>query len=246
MFDSVARSASSSVEHPSPKNSTNLPTTPCARSIWVSVRTRSVAVVPGGERAAHTDADDHGRRQEHRLAEHRRLGLDPTDAPAEHAQPVDHRRVRIGADERVGERDPVGDGDDGPEVLEVHLVADPRPRRHDAHALERLLRPSQQRVALAVAAVLPLDVRLVGLRRAEQVDLDRVIDHEIDVDERVHLRRVAARPRDGRTDRREVHHRWDAGEVLHEHPGRHEREVGGRHVLRPGGERSHVVLGDVA
>ena len=48
MLDSVARSASSRVEHPSPKNSTNVPTTPCALSISVSVNTRSVAVVPAG------------------------------------------------------------------------------------------------------------------------------------------------------------------------------------------------------
>ena len=48
MFDSVARSAIDSDESPSPKNSTNLPTTPCARSISVSVSTRSVAVVPAG------------------------------------------------------------------------------------------------------------------------------------------------------------------------------------------------------
>ena len=32
----------------SPKNSTNLPTTPFLRSIWVTVSTRSVAVVPSG------------------------------------------------------------------------------------------------------------------------------------------------------------------------------------------------------
>ncbi|MNX77550.1 hypothetical protein D3C86_1090950 [compost metagenome] len=31
-----------------PKNSTNLPTTPFLRSIWVTVRTRSVAVAPSG------------------------------------------------------------------------------------------------------------------------------------------------------------------------------------------------------
>ena len=48
MFDSVARSATLSDDSPSPKNSTNFPTTPCARSICVSVSTRSVAVVPGG------------------------------------------------------------------------------------------------------------------------------------------------------------------------------------------------------
>ena len=40
-----------------------------------------------------------------RLAEHRRLGLDAADAPADHAEPVDHRRVRVGADQRVGIRE---------------------------------------------------------------------------------------------------------------------------------------------
>jgi hypothetical protein len=48
MFDSVARSAIPRLLNPGPKNSTNLPTTPWALSIWVRVRTRSVAVVPGG------------------------------------------------------------------------------------------------------------------------------------------------------------------------------------------------------
>ena len=36
------------------------------------------------------------------LAEHRGLGLDAADAPAEHAEAVDHGGVRVGADERVG------------------------------------------------------------------------------------------------------------------------------------------------
>ena len=52
MFDRVARSATLSVVSPSPKNSTNFPTTPWARSICVSVSTRSVAVVPGGSAPA--------------------------------------------------------------------------------------------------------------------------------------------------------------------------------------------------
>ena len=46
---------------------------------------------------------DH-RRQQHgdRLAQHAGLGLDPADAPADHAQAVDHGGVRIGADQRIG------------------------------------------------------------------------------------------------------------------------------------------------
>ena len=193
MFDSVARSAIGSDESPSPKNSTNLPTTPWARSICVRVSTRSVAVVPAGS-APIVRTPDHDRlRQEHRLSEHRRLGFDPADAPPEHAQAVDHRRVRVGAHQRVGERDPVAHRDDLPEVLQVDLMADARARRHHANVVERLLGPAQQRVALAVAPVLELDVGLVGVRRAEQVDLHGMIDDEIDRDERVDDRRVAAR-----------------------------------------------------
>ena len=48
MLPIVARSASPSVARPGPKNSTNLETTPCSRSISVTVRTRSVAVAPSG------------------------------------------------------------------------------------------------------------------------------------------------------------------------------------------------------
>ena len=46
MLAMVARSASPSRARPGPVNSTNLPTTPLARSIWTTVSTRSVAVVP--------------------------------------------------------------------------------------------------------------------------------------------------------------------------------------------------------
>src|SRR5438094_451422 len=34
-----------------------------------------------------------------RLTEHGSLGLDPTDAPADHPEPVNHRRMRVGADD---------------------------------------------------------------------------------------------------------------------------------------------------
>ena len=46
MLAMVARSVSESVDVPSPKNSTNLPTTFCLRSSSVIVRTKSVAVTP--------------------------------------------------------------------------------------------------------------------------------------------------------------------------------------------------------
>jgi hypothetical protein len=48
MFPRVARSATGSDASPSPKYSTNFPTTPVRRSISVTVSTRSVAVAPSG------------------------------------------------------------------------------------------------------------------------------------------------------------------------------------------------------
>ena len=53
------------------------------------------------ELAGQFEADDV--RDQHRdgLAQHRGFGLDTADAPAEHAEAVDHRRVRVGADDGV-------------------------------------------------------------------------------------------------------------------------------------------------
>ena len=56
----------------------------------------------GRQLAGELEADDLRDEHRHRLAEHRGLGLDAADAPAEHAQAVDHRGVRVGADEGVG------------------------------------------------------------------------------------------------------------------------------------------------
>ena len=187
----------------------------------------------GGERADDAHADDDGDGQEHRLPEHRRLGLDATDAPGEDPQAVDHRRVRVRPDERVRHREAVLHRDHLAEMLEVHLMADPGPRRDHAHPVERLLGPAQQRVPLAVAPVLPLDVRLVRGRRPEEVHLNRVVDHEVHVDERIHLRRVAAGTSHRGAHRGEVDHRGHAGEVLHQHAGGHERDVRPRDRGRP-------------
>jgi hypothetical protein len=62
--------------------------------------------------------------------------LDPADAPTQHPQPVDHRGVRVGADERVGEGSAVAGLHYAGEVLEVHLVADAGVGRDDLEVVE--------------------------------------------------------------------------------------------------------------
>ena len=125
-------------------------------------------------------ADHVGQEEVDRLAEHRRLGLDAADAPADDAEPVDHRRVRVGADQRVGIQHAVLLEDAARQELEVHLVADAEARRDDPQAVERLRSPLEEPIALAVAAELHLHVEAERIVPAEVVDLHGVIDHQID------------------------------------------------------------------
>ena len=238
MFPIVARSASGSVASPWPKYSTNFPTTPVSRRICVTVSTRSVAVAPSGSAPVEPEADDLRDEHRDRLAEHRRLGLDPADAPAEDAEAVDHRRVRVGPDERVGERDAVPLVDDAREELEVHLVDDPGARRDDLEVVEGVLPPAQEGVALAVPLELELGVAEDREAVRELVHLHRVVDDELDREERVDLLRVAAEVVHRVPHRGEVDDRRNAGEVLQEDAARRERDLlrrlGARHPAGDG------------
>ena len=156
-------------------------------------------MTPSLQLAGEAEADDFRQQHRHGLAEHRGLGLDAADAPAENAEAVDHGGVRIGADAGVG----IGDRlavlvvrpDDLAEIFEIDLVADAGAGRHDAEVAERLLAPLQELVALLVALIFELDVAGEGERRAELVDDDRVVDDEVDGHQRVDLLRIAAERR---------------------------------------------------
>ena len=202
----------------------------------------------GGRRALAQlagELEPHHLRHEHRerLAEHRRLGLDPADAPAEHAEAVHHRRVRVGSDERVRKGLAVARLDHAREVLEVHLVADAGAGRHDAEPVERGLAPAQEGVALAVPLHLEVDVAAERDPARERVHLHRVVDHEVGGEERVDPRRVAAEVAHGVAHRGEVDDRGHAGEVLEEDARRYERDVLRRLGLRvPARDRLHAPL----
>jgi hypothetical protein len=152
-------------------------------------------------------------------------------APAEDAEAVDHRRVRVRADERVRIRQrrarPVSvlDEHDPREVLEVDLVDDARVGRDDGEVVERVLAPAQEGVALLVALELALGVAGEGVARAVGVDLHRMVDDELGRDERVDHRRVAAHVRHRVAHRRQVDDRGHPREVLHHDPGRRERDL---------------------
>ena len=91
---------------------------------------------------------------------------------------------------------------------------DAGPRRHNAEVLERLLRPAEELIPLAVPFVLQLDVLREGRCRAEAIDLDRVVDDQIGWDERVDPRHIAVQRRDGVAHRGQIDHGRHAGEIL--------------------------------
>ncbi len=198
-----------------------------------------------GQLPGQANPDHLGHRLVQRLTQQHRLGFDPADAVPQHAEGVDHRRVRVRADEGIGEGHAVTVVDDGCQELEVDLVDDAGAGRDDPQVAERGLRPAQELVALAVALVLALDVVGERIRRPEPVDVDRVVDDEVGLDERVDHGRVAPElghrvAHDGQVD--DGRH---AGQVLEDHARRHERDLGlGGHARPPRRQRLDVTRVD--
>ncbi len=124
-------------------------------------------------------------------------------------------------------------------------MADARARRHHLEIVERLRSPFEELVALEIAVIFELDVVGEGLGRAELVDHHRVIDDEVDGDERVDLGRVAAEPGDRIAHRREIDDAGDAGEILHQHARGAILDLAVRAgVLLPIDQRLGIGLGD--
>ena len=213
-------------------------------------------MTPSRSSPVQAEADHLGQEHGERLAEHRSFGLDAADAPAEHGEAVDHGGVAVGADERVG----IGEFDAFPvalllrrphrmgEIFEVDLMADAGPGRHDREIGKSLLAPLEEAVALLVLLVFARHVLRERLGRAEMVDDDRMVDDEVDRDERVDQVGIAAERGHRVAHRGKVDDGRHAGEVLHQHAGRAERDLVLRFaaVLRPGGDRFDVFPGDAA
>ena len=126
-------------------------------------------------------------------------------------------------------------------------MADAGARRHHAEILERALRPLQKSVAFLILLVFLFHVLLERRRRAEEIDDHRMIDDEIDRNQRIDLVGIAAEVAHGVAHRGQIHDSGHPGEILHQHPGRTERDLAlGAALLQPGRDRLDVVLGDRA
>ena len=206
-----------------------------------------MAVTAGLNLTGEFEADHPRDEHRHRLTEHRGFRFDSADTPAQYAQAVDHRGVRVGADTGVRVGHAVALHHDAGQVFDVDLVHDAGTRRHHLEILEGALPPTQKLVALAVALVFDLDVALEGVGAAEKIRDHRVIDHQVGRRQRIDLVGVAAQIPDGLPHGGQVDDARHTGEVLHDDAGGRvlDFDAGlGRRV--PVRDRLDVVLGDVA
>src|SRR3954454_12781646 len=121
-------------------------------------------------------------------------------------------------------------------------MADPGAGWNDAELIECALGPAQEGVALEIALVLELDVAADRQNRAEQVDLNRVVDDEIGRSERGDTLPVSADAGHGIMHRGEVDHRRGAGKVLEQNASRQERKLTASCLTRlPARQLQHVV-----
>ena len=196
------------------------------------------------EAAGHVDADDFGCEKIDWLAEHAGFGFDAAHAPTDDAESVDHRRVRIGPDQRVGVVDAIRGQHALGEIFQIHLVDDADAGRDDLEGLERLLAPFEKLVAFAVALELHFEVLPHGLGGAEKVYLHGMVDHEIDGHERLDDLRVPFQARDDRPHCGEIDKQRHAREILQDDAGDNERDflLRGRFGV-PVGQGAHVALG---
>ena len=180
------------------------------------------------QRAGKVYADHFGRQEIDGLAQHAGLRLDPADAPADDAEAVDHRGMRIGADQRVGVINPFSirlRTEHAPrEIFEVHLMHDPDPGRHHSERLERLLAPFEKLVALRISLELHLEIQLQRFWRPGEIDLHRMIDDQIHRNERLDDLRVPAKPRDRASHRREIDQQRHPGEILQDDASHDKRD----------------------
>ena len=155
-----------------------------------------MAVAPSRRRPVSFTPDD--QRDEHgdRLAEHGGFGFDSADAPAKHAEAVDHGGVRVGADQRVGIGRALAaffaDENDAGQIFEIDLVDDAGIGRNDGEIAEAGLSPAQEGIALFVALEFEERVHVEGAGGAEFIDLHGVVDDEFGGLERIDERGVAA------------------------------------------------------
>jgi len=118
------------------------------------------------------EADDLGQHHGDLLAKHHRFSFDTADTPADDTETVDHGRVRVSANHRVGVDEAISDESDTGEPLKIDLVHDTIARWHDSEVLKGLFSPLEEGKALLVTLEFDSLVLLLSIGLSGDIDLD--------------------------------------------------------------------------
>ena len=104
--------------------------------------------------------------------------------------------------------------DDLRQIFQVHLVADARARRHDAEIIEGFLTPAEEFVTLPIPLKLNIHILLERGCGAGDIHHHRMVNHQVNGNQRVHLARIATQAKQGIAHGGKVHHGGHASEIL--------------------------------
>ena len=197
--------------------------------------------------AGQAQSDDARRGHQRALTQHRGLRLDSANAPAKHAQPTDHRRVAIGAEQgvRARQRDPARflQPDHGRKPFQIELMHDAAARRNQPDVGESPGAPFQEFESLSIALDLDLLIERHGVGTAAMYGNQGVIADEVDRNARIDLPRIVAGSRHGIAQRRQIGHQRRAGKILQQQARRLKIQTAAPRAFGESGkiERSRVV-----
>ena len=178
------------------------------------------------EPAAQLDANDVRQAHHRGTAQHHRLGFEAADADGNHAQRIDHRRVRVGADAGIREGHAVAQLDYRRHLLQVDLMHDAVAGRDHVDVLEGVLAPVDEVEAVEVAAILHGAVLLERvLLEAWVFHSQRVIDDQLGRHHRVHFGRITTLVGDGVAQAGQIDQRGLPKDVVADHARREPGEV---------------------
>ena len=202
---------------------------------------------PLGQLAGELEAHHLRRKHVDRLAEHGSLGLDPAHTPSKYAEAIDHRRMRIGPDYTVRQRDGgainLTQGHDTGQILQVHLVNNAGRGRNHPEIIEGVRSPAQEFVALSIALEFTLGVDQEGCQGSVFIYLHRVIDNQVDRNQRIDLLRITTEPGRGASQGGQVDDCRHSGEILHDDAGGLEGNLPAAGVApAPGRQAQHILL----
>ena len=132
------------------------------------------------------------------MAKHHSFRFDSTDTPTQNTESIDHRRMAVGADQRVRHPYTVLLTRNTCNPLQIHLMDDATAGGNCTEIVEALLSPLEELVALHIALIFDFQIAFSRIgEKAGYIDLNRVVNDQIDGDLRIDLLWIATQRHHG-------------------------------------------------